>query len=135
MHDALQGIPEHKRANMVAIIGDELLAHDKNKLYAKQAHTPSEKTKIELQQVIETYGGLASYKIPFFPARGILVTSFDNLSHYVQTGSTRTSVENNAKKKRVEDYLSRNDCYYVEDLEKAIYFATFTVLSQSVVAD
>ncbi|MCQ8882728.1 phage major capsid protein, P2 family [Pseudoalteromonas shioyasakiensis] len=127
VHDALQGIPEHKRANMVAIIGDELLAHDKNKLYAKQAHTPSEKTKIELQQVIETYGGLASYKIPFFPARGILVTSFDNLSHYVQTGSTRTSVENNAKKKRVEDYLSRNDCYYVEDLEKAIYFESANV--------
>ncbi|TMS64253.1 MULTISPECIES: P2 family phage major capsid protein, partial [unclassified Pseudoalteromonas] len=59
VHDALQGIPVHKRVNMVAIIGDELLANDKNKLYAKQAHTPSEKTKIELQQVIDTYGGLA----------------------------------------------------------------------------
>ncbi|MEL0642613.1 P2 family phage major capsid protein, partial [Pseudoalteromonas aliena] len=77
----------------------ELLAHDKNKLYAKQAHPPSEKTKIELQQGIDTYCGLMTYKIPFFPARGIFVTSFDNLSHYVLTGSTRTSVDNNAKKK------------------------------------
>ncbi|ENN97618.1 phage major capsid protein, P2 family [Pseudoalteromonas sp. S979] len=127
VHDALQGIPVHKRVNMVAIIGDELLANDKNKLYAKQAHTPSEKTKIELQQVIDTYGGLASYKIPFFPERGILITSFENLSHYVQAGSTRTHVEDNAKKKRVEDYLSRNDCYYVEDLEKAMYFESANI--------
>ena len=125
--DALQAIPEHKRVNMVAIIGDELLANDQNKLYAKQSHTPSEKTKIELEQIIKTYGGLASYKIPFFPARGILVTSFDNLSHYVQSGSTRTHVEDNPKKKRVEDYLSRNDCYYIEDLEKVAYFESANV--------
>ena len=77
--------------------------------------------------MIDTYGGLMTYKISFFPARGILVTSFDNLSHYVQTGSTRTSVENNAKKKRVEDYLSRNDCYYVEDLEKVMYFESTSI--------
>lgn len=125
--DALQAIPEHKRMGMIAIVGDELLAHDKNKLYAKQAHTPSEKTKIELEQVIDTYGGLRTYKIPFFPSRGILVTSFDNLSHYVQTGSTRTSIESNAKKKRVEDYLSRNDCYYVEDLEKIVFYESANV--------
>ncbi len=127
VHDALQAIPEHKRVGMVAIIGDELLANDKNKLYAKQAHTPSEKTKIELEQVIDTYGGLRSYKAPFFPSRGIVITSFDNLSHYVQAGSTRTSIENNAKKKRVEDYQSRNDCFYVEDMEKITFFESANV--------
>jgi len=45
----------------------------------------------------------------------------------VQAGSTRTHVEDNAKKKRVEDYLSRNDCYYVEDLEKAMYFESANI--------
>ena len=127
VHDLIQAIPQHKRVGLVAIIGDELLAHDKNKLYAKQAHTPSEKTKIELQQVIETYGGLPTYKVPFFPERGIVVTSFDNLSHYVQEGSTRTHVEDNHKKKRVEDFQSRNDCYYVEDLEKIAFFESANV--------
>ncbi|MDO6426229.1 phage major capsid protein, P2 family [Thalassotalea sp. 1_MG-2023] len=127
VHDALQAIPEHKRTNMIAIIGDELLANDKNKLYAKQAHTPSEKTKIELEQVIDTYGGLRTYKVPFFPARGILVTSFDNLSHYIQSGSTRTHIKDVPEKKRVEDYQSRNDCFYVEDLEKIVFFESANV--------
>lgn len=127
VHDLLQAIPEHKRANMVAIIGDELVAHDKDKLYAVQAHTPSEKGKIELEQVIGTYGGLKAFKVPFFPSRGIVVTSFDNLSHYIQTGSTRTHIENNHKKKRVEDYQSRNDCFYIEDLEKIAFFESANV--------
>ena len=127
VHDLLQAIPAHKRIGLVAIIGDELLSKEKNKLYAKQAHTPSEKDKIELEQIIETFGGLKAYKIPFFPDRGILITSFDNLCHYVQSGSTRTSIENNAKKKRVEDYQSRNDCYYINDMEKIAFFEARSV--------
>ncbi|MCG7567079.1 phage major capsid protein, P2 family [Pseudoalteromonas ruthenica] len=127
VHDLIQAIPEHKRVNLVAIVGGELHADDKNKLYAKQAHTPSEKSKIELQQVIDTYGGLPTYKIPFFPERGILVTTFENLSFYVQEGSTRTHIEDNPKKKRVEDYQSRNDCYYVEDLEMIAFFESANV--------
>lgn len=127
VHDAVQGIPLHKRVGLVAIIGDELIAQDKGKHYAKNAHTPSEKEKVEMSQVINTYGGLPSFQVSFFPPRGILVTSFDNLSHYVQAGSTRMSIENNAKRKRVEDYESRNACYYVEDLEKAVYFESDSV--------
>ena len=127
VHDLLQAIPLHKRAGMVAIIGDELLAKEKGKLYAKQAHTPSEKEKIELEQVIETFGGLKAYKVPFFPGRGILVTSFDNLAHFIQSGSTRTHIENNHKKKRVEDYQSRNDCYYIHDLERIAFFEASAV--------
>ncbi|OCQ23382.1 phage major capsid protein, P2 family [Pseudoalteromonas luteoviolacea] len=127
VHDLIQGIPLHKRVGLVAIIGDELIAQDKGKHYAKNAHTPSEKTKVEMAQVINTYGGLPSFQVSFFPSRGILVTSFDNLSHYIQSGSTRMSIENNAKKKRVEDYESRNACYYVEDLEKAVYIESDSV--------
>ncbi|MCF6442344.1 phage major capsid protein, P2 family [Pseudoalteromonas luteoviolacea] len=127
VYDLTQGIPLHKRVGLVAIIGDELIAKDKGKQYAKNAHTPSEKGKIELAQVIDTYGGLPSFQVSFFPPRGILVTSFDNLSHYVQSGSTRKSTENNAKRKRVEDYESRNACYYVEDLEKIIFIEDTSV--------
>jgi len=127
VHDLLQAIPTHKRIGLVAIVGDELLAKEKNKLYAKQAHTPSEKEKIELEQIIETFGGLRAYKVPFFPEKGILITSFDNLCHYIQAGSTRTSVEENAKKKRIEDYQSRNDCYYINDLEKIAFFEASSV--------
>lgn len=132
VHDLLGGIPLHKRIGLVAIIGDELLAKEKNKLYAKQAHTPSEKEKIELEQIIETYGSLRTYKIPFFPERGILITSFDNLCHYIQAGSTRTHIENNHKQKRIEDYQSRNDCYYINDLEKIVFFEAGSVMLDKV---
>ena len=127
VHDLLQAIPAHKRNGLVTIIGDELLAKEKNKLYAKQAHTPSEKEKIELEQIIETFGGLKAYKVPFFPDRGILITSFENLCHYVQSGSTRTAIENNNKKKRVEDYQSRNDCYYINDMDMIAFFEAGSV--------
>lgn len=127
VHDLTQAIPLHKQVGLITIVGDELLAKEKNKLYAKQAHTPSEKGKIELEQVIETYGGLRTYKVPFFPARGIMVTTFENLCHYVQSGSTRTSIENNAKKKRVEDFQSRNDCYYINDMEQIAFFEAASV--------
>jgi len=127
VHDLMQAVPLHKRIGLIAIVGDEILAKEKNKLYAKQAHNPSEKEKIELEQVIETFGGLKTYKVPFFPSRGIMVTSFENLCHYVQAGSTRTHIENNHKKKRVEDYQSRNDCYYINDLEKIAFFEATSV--------
>ena len=127
VNDLKSAIPAHKRSGLVAIIGDDLTSNDKGKLYAKQAHTPSEKGKIELAQVINTYGGLPSYQIPFFPSRGILVTSFENLSYQVQEGSTRTHIENNHKKKRIEDYQSCNDGYYVEDLEKIVFIESDSV--------
>jgi len=127
VHDLLQAIPTHKRIGLVAIVGDELIAAEKNKLYATQAHTPSEKGKIELAQTIETYGSLRTYMVPFFPSRGILITSFENLCHYVQSGSSRTHIVDNPKKKRIEDYQSRNDCYYINDMEKIAFFEAESV--------
>jgi P2 family phage major capsid protein len=121
VHDLLQGIELHKRIGMVAIIGSDLIAADKGKKYAAQADTPSEKGLIELEQVIGTYGSLKSYQVPFFPVRGILVTSFQNLAHLIQNGTTRTHIEENHKKKRIEDYQSRNDCYFINDLESIIF--------------
>ena len=121
VHDLLQGIELHKRIGMVAIIGSDLIAADKGKKYATQADTPSEKGLIELEQVIGTYGSLKAYQVPFFPVRGILVTSFQNLAHLIQSGSTRTHIEDNHKKKRIEDYQSRNDCYFVNDLDSIIF--------------
>ncbi|MBJ2219594.1 phage major capsid protein, P2 family [Pseudomonas sp. MF7453] len=104
--------------DLVAIIGRDLLAHDKGKLYAKQGHTPSEKQKVELAQVIDTYGGLPSYTCPHFPAKGVVVTSFDNLSIYFQDSSWRRYLLENPKRSRAEDYNSRNEGYVVEQLGK-----------------
>lgn len=120
VHDVKQMIdPVHRDAgDLIAIIGSDLLAHDKGKLYAKQGDTPTEKERIEGAQVIATYGGLPSFVIPFYPVDGVVVTSWDNLSLYFQASSWRRQLVENPKRSRTEDYNSRNEGYVIEQLEK-----------------
>ena len=120
VHDTKQMVDERLRdgGDLVAIIGTDLLAADKAKLYAKQGDTPTEKERIEDSQVIATYGGLPSFSVPFFPVNGVLVTSWDNLSIYFQDSSWRKQTVDNPKRSRVEDYNSRNEGYVIEQLEK-----------------
>ncbi|MGP6422607.1 phage major capsid protein, P2 family [Pseudomonas pharyngis] len=120
VHDTKQMVDERLRdaGDLVAIIGSDLLAADKAKLYAKQGDIPTEKERIEDAQVIATYGGLPSFSVPFFPVNGVLVTSWDNLSIYFQDSSWRKQTVDNPKRSRVEDYNSRNEGYVIEQLEK-----------------
>ncbi|MNB72495.1 Phage major capsid protein, P2 family [compost metagenome] len=120
VHDTKQMVDERLRdgGDLIAIIGSDLLAADKAKLYAKQGDVPTEKERIEDAQVIATYGGLPSFSVPFFPVNGVVVTSFDNLSIYFQDSSWRKQTIDNPKRSRVEDYNSRNEGYVIEQLEK-----------------
>ncbi|WP_085694535.1 MULTISPECIES: phage major capsid protein, P2 family [unclassified Pseudomonas] len=120
VHDTKQMVDERLRdgGDLVAIIGSDLLAADKAKLYAKQGDVPTEKERIEDAQVIATYGGLPSFSVPFFPVNAVLVTSWDNLSIYFQSSSWRKQTVDNPKRSRVEDYNSRNEGYVIEQLEK-----------------
>jgi P2 family phage major capsid protein len=120
VHDTKQMVDEVLRedGDLVAIIGSDLLAADKAKLYTKQGDTPTEKERIENAQVIATYGGLPSFSVPNFPVDAVLVTSWDNLSIYYQDSSWRKQTVENPKRSRVEDYNSRNEGYVIEQLEK-----------------
>lgn len=120
VHDVKQMIdPLHRDAgDLIAIIGSDLLAKDKAKLYASQAGTPTEKERIEEQQVIATYGGLPAFVVPFFPVTGVVITSWDNLSIYYQDSSWRRHLIENPKRSRVEDYNGRNEGYVIEQLGK-----------------
>jgi P2 family phage major capsid protein len=123
VYGALTMIPEEHAdgGDLVAIVGRDLIIRDKGKRYAAHGELPSEKEKIEMAQVIDTYGGMPAYTVPYFPARGVLVTSFDNLSMYYQEGSMRRSIVDAPKKNRYEDYMSQNEGYVVEELNKAAY--------------
>ena len=123
VHDVKQMIDPVFRdeGDLSAIVGSDLLAHNKGRLYAAQGQTPTEKERIEEAQVIETYGGLPSYVVPFFPAKGILVTSWANLSIYFQDTSWRRHLLENPKRSRVEDYNGRNEGYVIEQLGKFAY--------------
>lgn len=120
VHDVSLMIEEEHRdgGDLIAIIGRDLLAHDKAKLYAKQGDTPTEKERIELAQVISTYGGLPAYTCPFFPAKGVVVTSFDNLSIYFQDSSWRRHIKENPNRSQTEDFNARNEGYVIEQLGK-----------------
>lgn len=100
VHDTKQMVDEILRedGDLVAIIGSDLLAADKAKLYTKQGDTPTEKERIENLQVIATYGGLPSFSVPNFPVNAVLVTSWDNLSIYFQDSSWRKQAVDNPKR-------------------------------------
>ena len=118
--------------DLVAIVGRELLAQEKGKLYAAQGNKPTEKERIELAQVIGTYGGLPSYTCPFFPGKGLVVTTFDNLSIYFQDSSWRRHLKENPTRSRMEDYNARNEGYVIEQLGK---FAAIEAANVEFVAD
>lgn len=113
--------PAHAEAgDLVVLVGQELLAHEKAKFYTDHGNTPSEKAKVEDKQVIGTYGGLPAMKVPHFPARGVMITSLSNLSIYIQDSSIRRQNTDNPKRDRYETYYSMNMDYVLEDLGKVV---------------
>ncbi|WP_252092522.1 phage major capsid protein, P2 family [Pseudomonas sp. MWU13-3659] len=129
VHDVKQMIDPVFRdeGDLIVIVGSDLLAHEKGKLYAAQGRTPTEKERVEEAQVIDTYGGLPSFLVPFFPSKGILVTSWNNLSIYFQDSSWRRHLLENPKRSRVEDYNGRNEGYVIEQLGKFAYLESDSV--------
>lgn len=122
VHACLQMIPEHLRDDLVVIVGSDLLAEAKGKLYKTQGQTPTEKERIESSDVTQTYAGLPAKSVPSFPARGLMITRLDNLSIYYQDTSMRRTVKDKPERDRVEDYQSVNECYVIENEEAAAAF-------------
>lgn len=121
VHDIKQMIDPVFRdsGDLITLVGSDLIAADKARLYAKHGGaTPSEKEKIEEQQIIATYGGLPSFSVPFFSPTGVMVTSWDNLSIYFQDTSWRRYLQDNPARSQCEDFNSRNEGYVIEQLGK-----------------
>lgn len=123
VNDLMQGIPEYMRQNLVALIGADLIAHEKSALYAAVGGQPTEKT--QLNASLTTFGGIPWETPSNYPARGLVITSYGNLSIYQQADSWRRQIVDNPKKDQVEDFNSRNEGYVVETPEKfvAVEFA------------
>ena len=99
----------------VAIVGRNLVAHDMGKALAKFAQQPTEKAQVMVLE--KTYGGLPSIVVPGFQDTGLMITDTENLSLYYQTGKTRRQMADYPKRNRVEDFISSNDAYMIENLE------------------
>ncbi len=66
-------------------------------------------------------GGFNVVTPPFFPENAFLITTFDNLSIYLQRGTTRRSIIDNPKRNQVEDFRSINEAFVVEDFNKVAF--------------
>ncbi len=103
--------------DLVLIIGRELwVAHGLSIL--NHSTVPTERTALRTWFADKAIAGLPTIKVPFFPKRGLVVTSYDNLSLYYQEGALRRTIIDNAKRDRIEEYISSNDAYVVEDYGK-----------------
>lgn len=101
-------------SDLVVIMGRALMA-DKYFPLVNKDQDNSEKMAADMIISQKRVGGLPAAQMPFFPADAMLITTFDNLSLYYQTGGRRRHIEENAKRDRIETYESSNDDYVVED--------------------
>ncbi len=107
--------PWHQeRTDLVMICGRKIL-HDKYFPIVNQDNKPTEMLAVDIIKSQKTIGGYPAVRVPFFPENAMLLTTLENLSIYVQEQSRRRKIEENAKRKRIEDYQSSNDDYVVED--------------------
>lgn len=98
----------------VAIVGRKLMANDMGRALAAYAQRPTEKREVTVLD--KAYGGLPSITVPGFPDKGVMVTDTENLSLYFQEGKTRRQMSDYPKRNRVEDFISSNDAYMIENL-------------------
>ncbi|MCU4392785.1 phage major capsid protein, P2 family [Acinetobacter parvus] len=108
--------PWHQNADLVVICSRKLQS-DKYFPLVNKDQENSEKLAADIIISQKRMGNLPVYAVPFFPEDTLLVTTFDNLSIYVQEGARRRTIIDNAKRKRIENYESSNEDYMIEDLE------------------
>lgn len=103
--------------DLVVIVGRDLwVAHGLGIL--ESSNLPTERAALSTWFANKAVAGYPAVMVPFFPKRGLVVTSYDNLSIYSESGSLRRAILDNPKRDRVEEYLSSNDAYVVEDYGK-----------------
>jgi hypothetical protein len=97
--DAVELLDEWQRdsTDLVVIVGRDLV-HDK---YFPMINTAADKAmEIEARDRIlrseKQIGGLPAVRVPFFPARALLITSLDNLAIYEQEETRRRQLKERA---------------------------------------
>ncbi|WP_443750391.1 phage major capsid protein, P2 family [Asticcacaulis solisilvae] len=103
---------------LVAVVGQDLL-HDKYFPIVNQDLDPTEQVARDVILSTKRLGGLPAAVVPFFPNGKVLITRYDNLSIYRQTGKSRRAIIDNPKRDQIENYQSDNDSYVIEDVDYA----------------
>lgn len=100
----------------LVVICNRKMQADKYFPLVNQTQPNSEKLAADLIISQKRMGNLPVYAAPFFPEGTLIVTTFANLSIYVQEGARRRMVIDNPKRDQIENYESSNEDYFIEDL-------------------
>jgi P2 family phage major capsid protein len=112
-------LPDWARsAPLVAMVGYQML-DDKYFNLINDNDKPTEVNAAQIIMANKKLGGLPAYQVPFMPAGTILITTFDNLSIYEQSGKRRRHIKDAPESDRIEDYQSANQAFVIEDLDYA----------------
>ncbi|MDY4280937.1 MAG: P2 family phage major capsid protein [[Pasteurella] mairii] len=117
--NALAKIDNPLRAggDLVAICGRNIISDQPVKI----EYENFSQDKIGLITISEKLiGGLKAFSVPYFPENSILITRLDNLSLYIHTGTIRRFLEKNPAKNRLENYISMNVDFVIEDYNAAL---------------
>jgi len=103
--------------DLIVIVGREIwVSHGLSLL--SNSTLPTERNALNTWFAEQTVAGLPCVMPPFFPVRGVVVTSYSNLSLYRQMGTLRRAMIDNPKRDRIEEYMSENQAFVVEDFGK-----------------
>lgn len=108
--------PFRKRADLLAITGEELISHEDMRLYGEY-DKPSEKEHIDLYVSGRKFGRKRIAESAQFPGRGLMLTALKNLSRYYQIGSRRREIKNDHDMKAIVDKNFVRDDYVIENIE------------------
>ena len=114
--------------DLVVMVGRKLVA-DKYFPLVNKDQSNTEKLAADVIISQKRMGNLPLVQVPFFPENTLLITTFDNLSIYVQEGARRRHLIDNPKRDQIENYESSNEDYYIEDLGLAAMVENIDLLA------
>ncbi len=114
--------------DLVVMAGRKLVSDKYFPLVNKEQEN-TEKLAADIIISQKRMGNLPLVQVPFFPENTLLVTTFDNLSIYVQEGARRRHLIDNPKRDQIENYESSNEDYYIEDLGLAAMVENIELLN------
>lgn len=116
-YDLRQGLdPVHRqRTDLILLVGADIIAKEADAAGKMHGRTPTERAAMKQMDLMGSFGGLPAIVAPQFPARGCVITTYDNLSIYTQEGSMRRAFKDDDELAGLVDSYYRNEAYVVED--------------------
>lgn len=106
--------------DLVVIVGRNLLS-EKNFHIINESKDNQNMLAGQVLVSQKQIGGFTAVRVPFFPEDAVLITSYDNLSIYVQNGTRRRHIAEEPERDQIANYESVNEAYVVEEYAKVAF--------------